>query len=297
MSNEPQDHEMAVLKARLAALESPKPAPKTPKAGCLTPLLVMGGLLVVGTVITSVASKNQPPPLAGADLKAAPIACDKAWVDKTWAAANRAGAMRGQELQGLDLIVLVSPYGWNTLSLGAQKNLGLAAACQLGASFVSATVHFRYDASGSDAMKLSNGDLYNLAVARFVPEPTEPAPDGFRDLKWGAVPIAALHPLSGDSVWVTGVKPPPAFLAVAPSDEDYLFEHRRLFGGDVFFTGAAAYAQLKAAAQKAYGDPSTAETDDQKDSYTWVWRAKKVQIQLSFDKAKSSAILHFERDK
>ena len=212
-------------------------APKTPKAGRLRPLIAIGILVVVGSLVGVLAGKRVAPSLTGEDLKAAPIACDKAWVAKTWAAANRAAAMRGQELQGLDLIVLVSPYGWSNLSLGEQKNLGLAAACQLGASFVSATVHFRYDANGSDAMKLSNVDLYRMAVARFVPEPTGPAPDGFRELKWGAAPTTALNPLSGDSVWVTGVKPPPAFLGVTPSDEDYLFEHRRLFGGDVFLTG------------------------------------------------------------
>jgi hypothetical protein len=297
MSSEPQAEEMAVLKARLAALESGKPAPKKTKGGCLGPLLGIGGVVTVIIVIGNVAGRNQPLPVAGADLKAAPIACDKAWVDKTWAAANRAGAMRGQELQGLDLIILVSPYGWNTLSLGTQKNLGLAAACQLGGAFISTTVHFRYDASGADALRLSNVDIYRLAVARFVPEPTAQAPSGFGDLKWGAAPRTNLHPLGGDSVWVTGIKPPPAYLGVTPSDEDYLFDHRRLFGGDLYFNTVAAYAQIKGAAQKAYGDPSTAENDDQKDSYAWDWRAKKVQIQLSFDKAKSSAILHFERDK
>jgi hypothetical protein len=203
--------------------------------------------------------------------------------------------MRGQELQGLDLIVLVSPYGWNTLSLGAQKNLGLAAACQLGGAFVSTTVHFRYDASGADALKLSNVDIYNLAVARFVPEPTAEAPAGFGDLKWGAAPLASLHPLGGDSVWVTGVKPPPAYLGVTPSDQDYIFEHRRLFGGDVYFSGAAAYAQIKAAVQKTYGDPSTADNDDDQDRYTWDWKAKQTRIQLTFNKAKASAILHFEK--
>ena len=297
MSLEDNAKELAELKARLAALEPPKAPPRKPKTGCATYLLTALGVMVGIGIIGTIVAGNTPPPPAGENLKTAEMSCDEAWATKVWSAAGRAGLVRGQQLQGVDLIVMVSPFGWNQLSLDAQRNIGLAAACQLGHAFEAVTVHFRYDANGSDTLKLTNIDIYSLALGRFVPTPSGPAPIGFRASVWGAAPVPGLRPLTGGAVWVTDTKPHPAFLSAVPSDEDYEFEHRRLVGGDLFFEGAPTYALLKTAMRKSFGDPSTASGTDDTDNYLWAWRAEKVSVALTFDKAKASAMVHLQKDK
>ncbi len=289
--------ELAELKARLAVLEPPKPPkpPKPPgrksKGGCGTYLLIGIGTFAGLGILGAIFHRDDP---AGENLTAAPMSCDDAWATKVWSAAGRAGLVRGQELRGLDLIVLVSPFGWSQLSLDRQKDLGLAAACQLGKSFDAISVHFRYDVNGRDGLTLTHTDIYSLGRGRFVPTPSNPPPVGFRGLEWGTAPMAGLHALPGGMVWVTSANPHPAYLGVSPTDEDYEFVHRRLVGGDLFFKGPAAYAQLKIALQKAYGNPSTAYGTDDTDNYVWNWRSKKVSVGLTFEKTKADSTLHFQ---
>lgn len=112
----------------------------------------------------------------------------------------------------------------------------------------------------------------------------------------GQRPSADLKLVPGsDSVRVGPRKPPSPFLGVAASDEDYIFEHGRLIGGDIYFIGAAPYAAIKAALVKTYGPPSTANLSDTTEIYAWDWRKAKVRIQLSYNSAKTSATLHVER--
>jgi hypothetical protein len=120
MASDPKDEEVAELKARLAALESATPSAKKTKSGCLGPGLAVLGLVFTVVLVRASLLSNPPADPAGADLTAAPVACDTAWATKTWSAASHAGVVRGEKLDGMiDLIVLVSPYSWNALSLTA----------------------------------------------------------------------------------------------------------------------------------------------------------------------------------
>lgn len=292
MSDDQNTDEITELRARLATLEPADAPAKKVKRNRLRSGFVAFGLFALAIGVVQTIRLVTPAPAQGPDLIQAPTVCDAAWAAKVRKAAIQSGIARGGELQGLDFIVLVSPDGWNRLGLATQKAIGLATACQLDA-FASATVHFRYDAAGPDTLTLSNSDLYRLGLQRFVPTPTKPPPPGFRALVWGAAPSAGLQPMSDGIRWAGAANSPASYLGVAPAAEDYVFEHKRLTGGDLAFKGAPTYALLKAALQTAYGAPSSADIDDTTDSYAWSWTAQKIQLRLTFKRAEASANLHF----
>jgi hypothetical protein len=257
---------------------------------------VAGGLFLGVAAIRAATHLSATDDTKPAVLVPAAVHCDTAWSKDLIRRGEARGILKGQEIRGIDFVVVVNPIAWNQLNLGAQKAMGLAVACQINDGFAGPKVHFRAFRDGADLMQLSSNDLYPLAAARFAAAPTATAPDGFRDRKWGSKLAPEMTPVNGsDKVYVSKAKPQP-FLGVPVDQEDFNFEHRLLFGGDIFVRGAAAWAQLRPALAATYGAPTTADVADDYETYGWSWAPQKVSLAVSYDAKKQSAWVRLAKD-
>jgi len=263
-------------------IESPK------RQGCLTVVLVLFGFGLAGGLLSSLQTG------AGAstfELTALSPQCDETWGDRTRRKAARAGLLLGHSVEGSQIVGVVNPGLWQRVSLPGREALGLALACQVPDRFSAFTVRFRSDIAADDLMSLSPRDLYSLGTDRFVAEPTKPPPTGFRDLDWGSRRPPNLKAVSpGDDVFTSERAAP--FLGLQPREEDYAFERGRLWAGDVYYDGPAAFEQLKRALFAQYGSPSSIWGDADSEVYEWTWKAPDRSVVLRYVPSKQTSWVH-----
>jgi len=123
------------------------------------------------------------------------------------------------------------------------------------------------------------------------------APNGFRDLAWGASPgkqlnkepapyaedIALYRPRPG--------KPLPPLLKVPVAEEVYSFSKGRFFSASAFLDGKENFGKIKAALTETYGQPSA--TDERKNLRIWKWPGSPVEIRLSYNEKYSRATVTY----
>ena len=118
------------------------------------------------------------------DLEPLKLHCDETWARRIRAKAERSELIRGHQLDSTQLVVLVRPSVWYSVSQSSLKALGLAESCRVDRGFALLTVAFRLSPDGDDLLRMSPYDLSPLARGQFVAEPTSPAPAGVGDLNW-----------------------------------------------------------------------------------------------------------------
>lgn len=117
------------------------------RTGCLG-LIALGGFgAIVGSVVNL--SGNRATAALGPDLEPLKLHCDETWARRIRAKAERSGLIRGHQLDSTQLVVLVRPSVWYSVSQSSLKALGLAESCRVDRGFALLTVAFRLHGGSS----------------------------------------------------------------------------------------------------------------------------------------------------
>ena len=151
--------------------------------------------------------------------------------------------------------------------------------------------------------KEDKGEQIGVGAVAQVAEPaliTEGPPNGFRHVKWGAAPSAALKKYSGPTRDGITMYVPTAGKTLLPifdvpvAEELYSFQNGRFFSGNVWFDGRANFEKIKVALFKTYGQPSF--TNEKIDLWKWKWKGDKIEVHLSYQPKFSRTTLTYLND-
>ncbi len=123
------------------------------------------------------------------------------------------------------------------------------------------------------------------------------APNGFRDLTWGASPGKQLNkeptPYGAD---ITMYRPRPGkplspLFKVPVAEEVYSFSKGKFFSASVWLDGKESFEKIKSTLIETYGQPSV--TDERRNLRIWKWPDSPVEIRLSYNDKYSRATVTY----
>ena len=123
------------------------------------------------------------------------------------------------------------------------------------------------------------------ALQSTVEIPISPAPTNFAGKRWRSRPTPDLKvfmPTTQDglSLFVPRHKPKP-FEGLPVSEEDFQFDHQKLYGGDIYIDGGEKNEKLaKDTIVRIYGPPTFVNEDLH--IYRWKWLKERVEVALSY---------------
>ena len=112
------------------------------------------------------------------------------------------------------------------------------------------------------------------------------APNGFRQLTWGAPPgkhlkEAPTPPTRGIALYKPRPgKPLPPLFDVPVAEEAYTFSKGGFFSASAWIDGSENFARIMAALVKAYGQPAI--TNERKNLRIWKWADSPVEVRLAY---------------
>lgn len=132
------------------------------------------------------------------------------------------------------------------------------------------------------------------------------APNGFRDLVWGAAPDKKLKknsiPATGDTeVYRPRANKPSPLFKVPVAEEAYSFSKGKFFSASAWLDGKENFEKVRAALIEKYGQPS--ETINSYDRFSvaaerrnlwlWKWPESPVEIRLTYSEKYSRATVSY----